>query len=227
MYHYDYVSEKEYMPKKKEVISIIDSLRYYVGYYVTFSYCFIGSTAHNMITKDYNTNGWFDFDLNMYVNDKNKNYEPGEIRKIIIEGLKRALDDKFYFFRLVLDPNYGYRIENSTRVITVKIFDKDNKSHIFYSFDIAIVHDCELYSKPAQQYIRYNKKKNYYSWEYQPKGYYLDDKIDWLKKEKLWDEVRDLYLYKKNHNNDIVNKKSRSLFAETINELCHQYGYNK
>lgn len=42
----------------------------------------------------------------------------------------------------------------------------------------------------------------------------------------LWNEVRDLYLDKKNFNND-TDKKSRSIFAETIHEICQQNGYYK
>lgn len=73
-----------------------------------------------------------------------------------------------------------------------------------------------------QQYIRSNKNQNFYSWVEQPKGFYgLESKEKKIKKHYLWDEVRDSYLQKKCNNED-ENKKSRSLYAETINEI-----YNK
>ena len=43
----------------------------------------------------------------------------------------------------------------------------------------------------------------------------LDEKIEFIKNNGLWNKVRDLYIVKKNHNNN-PNKKSRSIFAETI-----------
>ena len=74
-------------------------------------------------------------------------------------------------------------------------------------------------SKNGQQYIRYNKKQNYYSWEWQGKSFQnLDYKIDWLKKHKLWNELRNYYLNKKNFNLD-TDKHSRSLFAEAVHEI--------
>ena len=46
----------------------------------------------------------------------------------------------------------------------------------------------------------------------------LTEKIEWLKKNKLWGETRDYYIEKKNNNTD-PDKHSRSIFAETINEM--------
>ena len=47
-------------------------------------------------------------------------------------------------------------------------------------------------------------------------------KEDWLKKHGHWDEILDRYLYKKNTNDGLV-KKSRALYAETINEIYTKY----
>ena len=95
----------------------------------------------------------------------------------------------------------------------------DPKSKILHSCDFAIVHD---YGNDEQEYIRFNKKQNSYSWEAQSKGFYkLPDKIDFCKNNNLWQAVRDLYLEKKNHNLD-SSKKSRSIFAETIHQICQQ-----
>lgn len=48
----------------------------------------------------------------------------------------------------------------------------------------------------------------------------MDKRLDLIKKHTLWQEVRDLYLYKKNNNS--IGKKSRALFAETINDISQQ-----
>jgi len=56
-------------------------------------------------------------------------------------------------------------------------------------------------------------------WEEQPKGYYLlDEKAEWIKDNDYIDEMRELYLYKKNHNNN-PHKHSRSIYAETVHEI--------
>ena len=97
-----------------------------------------------------------------------------------------------------------------------------NYSKILHSCDFCIIYEC---GNGQQQYIRYNKKQNRYLWEYQPKGYMeLPSKIEWIKKHGLWQQVRDNYIYKKNINID-DNKKSRSIFAETIHQVCQQNGY--
>lgn len=50
--------------------------------------------------------------------------------------------------------------------------------------------------------------------------------MDWLKRENLWGELQDYYIYKKNCN-DNPDKHSRSIFAESINEMCQKNGYRK
>lgn len=86
-------------------------------------------------------------------------------------------------------------------------------SYLYNSCDFAIVYDCK---GGRQQYIKFNKAQNSYYWEYQPAGYNLDRKIEEIKSEGLWNQVKETYLYKKQANNN-KDKKSRALFAETIN----------
>ena len=168
-----------------------------------------------MITRDRSSNTGFDFDVNIEVNDPDEDYSAKEIRDILRNGLDK-----------ITNP-YGYSIfkydytEDSTRVLTIKVKDKAN-SCILHSCDFCIIYEC---ADGRQQYIRHNKKQHSYSWEYQPKGYYnLSDKIEWIKKHKLWQQVRDNYIDKKNTNAD-HNKKSKSIFAETIHQVCQQNGY--
>ncbi len=85
-----------------------------------------------------------------------------------------------------------------------------------HSCDFAIVYNCE---DGRQQYIRFNKDHNNYTWEYQGKGFKrLENKITWLMANGYWGELQDYYIYKKNCNNN-PNKHSRSIFAESINEM--------
>lgn len=215
MQNYEYVPKEKWQPVRDELYEIIHKLQDEVREYFTFQYHFVGSSKRNMITQDRNSNTGFDFDVNIEVNDPDEDYSAEEIRNILRNGLDRVTNP---YGRSIFGYDYT---EDSTRVLTIKVKDKAN-SRILHSCDFCVVNDCE---DGRQQYIRYNKKQQSYSWEYQPKGYYeLPEKIEWIKKNGLWQQVRDVYLDKKKMNTD-KNKKSRSIFAETVHQVCQQNGY--
>lgn len=211
----EYVKKEEWQPVRDELYEIIHKLQDEVREYFTFQYHFVGSSKRNMITRGRNSNTGFDFDVNIEVNDPDEDYSAEEIRNILRNGLDRVTNP---YGRSIFGYDYT---EDSTRVLTIKVKDKAN-SRIIHSCDFCVVNDCE---DGRQQYIRYNKKQQSYSWEYQPKGYYeLPEKIEWIKKNGLWQQVRDVYLDKKKMNTD-KNKKSRSIFAETVHQVCQKNGY--
>ncbi len=207
MKKFEYVSKSEYMPIKQDLIKLINLVQDEVRENFTFRFDFIGSASRNMITREINGNVGYDFDVNIRVNDEDENYNAEEIRNI----LKKAFDKYSHLF------SYDYA-EDSSRVITIKVKDK-KKSRILHSCDFAVVFDCNT---GKQQYIRYNKTQNIYVWEYQPDSFYrLEEKIKWIKKNGLWQEVRNKYLINKGNNSD-SNKKSRSIFAETVAQVYNE-----
>ena len=212
MHDFRYVTKKQAQPIKDELYQILYMVQDLVRDNFTFSFTPIGSSSHNMITYDAKSNIGFDFDINIEVNDDNEAFEPKEIRTIIRTAIDRVA------------PRYGYKnCEDSTRVLTIKKVDTSH-SRIIHSCDFAIVYNC---GDGSQQYIRFNKDNNYYFWEYQGKGFVgLEKKMDWLKRENLWGELQDYYIYKKNCN-DNPDKHSRSIFAESINEMCQKNGYRR
>lgn len=212
MHDFRYVTKKQAQPIKDELYQILYMVQDLVRDNFTFSFTPIGSSSRNMITCDAKSNIGFDFDINIEVNDDNEDFEPKEIRTIIRTAIDRVA------------PRYGYKnCEDSTRVLTIKKVDTSH-SRIIHSCDFAIVYNC---SDGRQQYIRFNKDNNYYFWEYQGKGFVgLEKKMDWLKRENLWGELQDYYIYKKNCN-DNPDKHSRSILAESINEMCQKNGYRR
>ncbi len=212
MHDFCYVARKSAAPLKAELIEIINQVQDLVREKFTFQYTFVGSSSRNMITYDRNSNIGFDFDVNIEVNDDEENYSASEIKNTIRSALDR------------IAPRYGYSYcEDSTRVLTIKVIDYSH-SRIVHSCDFAIVNN---YGNGKQQYIRYNKDTQTYTWEEQSKGYlYLPEKIDWLKKKKLWNEFLDYYIENKNKNMD-PDKHSRAIFAESVNEMCQKNGYKK
>lgn len=209
MYHFEYVTKAEARPVWEEINEILREVQNQVREQFTFQFRFVGSFSRNMITCDRKSNIGFDFDVNIYVNDEEECFSAEDLRRI----LKRAIDR--------VARRYGYKdCEDSTRVLTMKMVDRSRRA-ICHSCDFAIVRDSE----DGQQYVRYNKKANYYSWEYQGGTFQnLEERMKWLKENGYWGELRDYYLEKKNTNQD-PNKKSRSIFAEAVKEMCDKAGY--
>lgn len=205
MHDFVYVTKRSTKPVKNELIQIIHEVQDIVREeYFTFQFIPVGSSSRNMITYDRKSNIGFDFDFDFEINDDEEIYYPAEIHYII----KNAID------RVV--PWYGYKYcEDSTRVLTIKKVNT-YKSSILHSCDFALVHNCK---NGKQQYIRFNKQNQNYTWEFHGKGSKnLDIKIKWLKQNNCWGELQDYYLYKKNHNNN-PDKHSRSILAESVNEM--------
>lgn len=206
MNHYEFVSKEEARPYREEFEQIILELQNRMRSDFTFQKHFIGSSSRNMITFDPKTNKGFDFDVNLEMNETSDEYEPEDIYKLIFGGLQSITSKK------------GFKVIQGTRVITLKKVNT-KKSKIEYSCDIAIVNNYEDEDGyPGQEYLRFNKKHNSFSREEQPSPYLLEDMVDEIKQNRMWNEVRDLYLYKKNTNEDI-HKKSRALYAETVKEI--------
>lgn len=218
MNHFEYVSKSKYMPVKKELIKIINQVQDELREQFTFDYKFIGSSSRNMITYDPKTNKGYDFDINIEVNDFDEYYSAKELKEILINT-----------FNQVIKLTYPYAsCQNNTRVFTIKVYEENpcciniialRSPKIEYSCDFAIVNTINDYQ---QEYIRFNKNTHEYSWQMQCKGYLLSKKEAYIKKNKLTNELRKIYLDKKNFNTN-PNKKSRALYAEDVNELYNTH----
>ena len=203
MHDFRYVPRTEYQPLKNQIILILNEVQVELRDDFTFQYHFIGSTKRKMIMRDMKSNIGFDFDVDLTVNDDEEDYDPDEIRNILRNAITKV------------SRRYGFtKCEDSTRVITIKMTNPW-RSTIEHSCDFAIVY--------GNQYIRFNKGTQTYTWEYQSKNHNdIEKRADILKKNGYWDEVRTVYLDKKNCNTN-PDKHSRSLYFETINEVYKRY----
>ncbi|MBD5458706.1 MAG: hypothetical protein HDR27_09080 [Lachnospiraceae bacterium] len=214
MNNFQYVAEKQLTPVKKDLIQIIKSVQNQVRQDFTFQFDFVGSAERNMEICDVKSNVGFDFDVDIHVNKDECKFSA----KVIKTKIRVALDKVTHC--------YGYdNAEDSTRVLTIKVKDKSD-SRILHSCDFAIVNDfIDGDGNKRQEYIHFNKRQNKYSWQKQSQEFYLlEEKVEWIKARELWQNVLDLYLKKKNQNKD-PHKHSRSIYAETIHEICQKYGY--
>lgn len=217
MSKFEYVYKKDSQWIKKQIIDFIILLQHKLKNYFTFQFNFIGSASRNMITREIGSNKGYDFDVDLKINfKKNKRILADKLKQKIIDAIIALINTgKIQCFNKF--P------ENSKSVITMKHVDRKNYE-IFFSCDLAIVYDDD---NGEQKYIYFDKEQNQYFTHFMPKDYDdLKTKVKIIKRSenhsKLWQEVRELYLKKKNENLD-PNKKSRSLYVETINEIYDKY----
>lgn len=116
MHDYEYVPKEIALPIKNDIIELIKHVQNEIRDNFTFRFDFIGSAKRNMITCDFKSNIGFDFDVNIEVNDDDVNFTPKEIKHILMKAF-----DKYVY-------GYSYdHCEDSTRVFTIKVKDRDNK----------------------------------------------------------------------------------------------------
>lgn len=223
MHHYEYVKKSEWKPARDEFEKIIKEVQNELRNDLSFQFVIVGSGKRNMVTCDPNTTEGFDFDYDLILN--HDEYGPCELKDKFFMAFQKAVSTR------------GYKCEKSTRVITIKkavcsafgqmtvpnkpgihavnVFEQFFKQgDSFHSCDLAIVRVM----KGKREYIHFDKQPNHCMWEERPEERDLDNKVKWIKGNRLWSEVRKRYLEKKNENTD-KNKHSRSIYAETINEI--------
>lgn len=215
---FKYISKNDPEVKKAyaDLISILNEVQDLVRNDFTFRYDVVGSYKRNMMTYDANSNIGYDFDFNIEVNDDDENYDANEIKDILRSAMNKVV------------IKYGYKWpEDSTRVLTIKKVNT-NMSRIIHSCDFAIVNNyIDNKGRKCQQYIHFNKSANDYCWNKQSKGYYnLPKKVEWIKNNDLRDDLRNLYLQKKNNNED-SHVHSRTIFAQTVHEIYQKNRYKK
>ena len=210
MPEFEFVSRREAKPVKREIIELIHRVQNTVREYFTLDYRPVGSSSRNMITREKNGNKGFDFDVDLIPNVDDDEYAPAQIARILFSAIQQCM------------KNYGYaKIEDSTSVITIKVIDSDN-SKIKHSCDFAIIRT----RNGRKQYIRYNKLFGVYSWEDRGGTYAdMEDKLQWIIDNGLKQELRERYLINKNGNR-IPTKKSRAIFAETVNNIFYTHSHN-
>lgn len=174
----------------------------------------VGSGAKNLITQD--ENNAVDLDFNLEIVDSGIfNINDGN-------GIKEHVRKQF---NIVLNANGWDDCQDSTSALTTeqRIFNKGNKTP--FSIDLCIITTDNngwyrlIHDKTGYTYMDrwfWNKARNSES---------LQKKVDWLKKNDLWPEVRNAYLDKKNmylRRNDHEHS-SFTIYIETVNELYNRY----
>lgn len=167
----------------------------------------VGSGAKNLVTQ--NEKEPFDLDWNLEVYNLN---EPTKNA----EWLKNTVMN---FLNKILENTPFKNCQDSTAVITSRWVSKEG---LEFSFDIAI-----LVRNSVGTFCRmiHDKYLNRYYWNEVPNSNEVYEKMDKLKENGWWDDIRETYLNKKNmylKRGDRENHPSFNVFVETINEVWYK-----
>ena len=216
MYHY--IEDKDFLKRMKSLCSdIINRLVQSINNdsVMTVEAHLVGSGARNLITQ--NAKEPIDLDYNLCVLEVfGISFNDG---RAIKEHIRKHFNSILQSFDL--DDCQDSTSAFSTNFI---VFKKGNKTN--FKIDLGIVRERQygwerlIHRKTG--FVCYDQ----WYWNEAPNSRGLADKVDAIKVENLWLEVRDLYLDKKNmylSRGDKENHPSFNVYIETINEIFYKY----
>lgn len=217
MYHW--IDDKEFLQNMRKLCSgIVNELVQAInnGSVLRVSAHLVGSGARNMETQNANEPIDLDYNLNILeCYDFDINRDATKIKEYIKT-----------MFNAILNANEWSDCEDSTSALTTekRHFTKGNKTE--FKIDLAIVSEA----KDGSWYRLIHRKTGFVSldqwyWNEGPQSKGLMERVDWLKKNGCWLEVRDTYLEKKNMyltRND-YNHPSFNCYIEAVNEVYNKY----
>ena len=214
---YEYVVEREVKRYRSDCSNTMEQLRdmLYEKYDINTQFSLVGSggDSRNMVTR--NGDGPFDLDYNLVIISMPDQYR---------DNLKMLKDRVRDSLNKIVENTWFSDGKDSRSVITSILHFKDSPE-IEFSFDIAILtrnsngNLCRL--------IHNNKGcwNENFTWNEVPHSKNVIDKADKLKRNGLWNVVREVYLDKKNmylrRRDD--NHPSFIIYVETINEVYGKY----
>lgn len=215
MYHY--IQDKEFLKRLRGACGdIVNQLVQSINNdsVMTVKACLVGSGAKNLITQ--NEDEAIDLDYNLCI------VSAKSISMLDSRAIKEYIRKQF---NKVLSSNGWGDCQDSTSAFTTekRVFKKGNQTA--FKIDIAIT--CKYlnnWQRLIHQKTGLVSLDGYYWNEVQKPGR-LEEKVRALKDENLWDEVRDIYLEKKNFylcKND-HNHPSFIVYVETVNQIYNKY----
>jgi hypothetical protein len=178
-----------------------------VSKYFTFSFKLIGSGDNRLMTINGNKKS-IDLDYNIVIQRDKKQLvgKPEQIKKIFMRVFKDVC-------------GRDTKVSDSTQVITCKVGKIDGYD---FSFDIAIF----VEGNDGFIYKLINDKKTMpsrYIWNRIPSSKDFNFKFSYLKRNGHWEDIKSLYLKKKNlYLTRGSDKTSFSILIETVNEIIQK-----
>ena len=215
MYHY--VEDKEFLKlMKRKCSGIINQLVQMINNEGKLSVeaHLVGSGAKNLITQ--NENQPIDLDYNLCINwfIELESNDCDEIKEYIRKC-----------FNKVLSRNGERDCNDSTSALTTKKMNLGKGYKTQFSIDLCIITEDN-----DKWYRLIHKKTGFYNadswmWNEGKRTNNLLERVEWLKENYLWNDVRETYLNKKNMylvRND-YNHPSFICYIEAVNEIYNKY----
>ena len=216
MYHY--IEDKDFLKRMKSLCSdIINRLVQSINNdsVMTVEAHLVGSGARNLITQ--NVKEPIDLDYNLCVLEVfGISFNDG---RAIKEHIRKHFN--FILQSFDLDDCQDSTSAFSTNLI---VFKKGNKTN--FKIDLGIVRERNYdWERLIHHKTGFISSDQWY-WNEAPNSRGLAEKVDAIKNENLWLDVRDLYLDKKNmylSRGDKEYHPSFNVYIETINEIYYKY----
>ncbi len=220
---YEYVSEKEVRPYRRECSQLLTELRDYLNeeFGINTQFFLVGSGSHARKLVMRNGNAPFDLDYNLMVIRMPEEYWNDT------RYLKNRVRDSL---NLVLRRNRSHVVrggrfsdgKDSTSVITALMYAPGILSQVAFSFDLAILARDE---DGTYYRLIHDKGSGNYHWGEAPSVHRIRKKADAIRSKKQWGEVRERYKEKKNMYLERQDKNHPSyiIYVETINEVYRKY----
>lgn len=215
MYHY--IQDKDFQKRLKSTCcDIVNQLvqRINKDSAMTVNSCLVGSGAKNLVTQ--NADESIDLDYNICVLDT---------KSIIINNGRDIKEYVRKEFNTVLKANNWGDCQDSTSALTTekRVFKQGNKTA--FSIDLAITCKNNFgWHKLIHEKNGWTIYDRYY-WNEIPDSRQLDERVYSIKLNDLWNEVRDIYLEKKNlylQRNDTTHP-SFIIYIESVNQVYYKY----
>ena len=177
----------------------------------------IGSGTKNLVTQ--NENEPFDLDYNFYLFSFPKDFDINST-----QDLKWLKDTIRTELNKILKDTAFKDAQDSTSVLTARLFFTNDPQRKEFSFDIAI-----LAKNKIGNYCRLIHDKSFierFYWNEVPNSESVYDKAEELKENGWWEDVRDKYLELKNMyltRFDFHQHPSSVCFVEAVNLIYQQY----
>ena len=214
---YEYVVEREVKRYRSDCSNTMEQLRdlLYEKHDINTQFSLVGSggDSRNMVTR--NGDGPFDLDYNLIIISMPNEYW---------NNLKRLKDTVRDSLNEIVGNTWFSDGKDSRSVITSILHFKDSPE-VEFSFDIAIL--ARNSNGNLCRLIHNNKGywNESFTWNEVPSSHNVKEKADELKRNGLWNVVREVYLDKKKmylrRRDD--NHPSFIIYVETINEVYGKY----
>ena len=213
---YYFVDEKEYHIYKVDCSNTLKkTCELLKKKNIIAQFVLVGSGARNMVTR--NGNGPYDLDYNLIIVKAPDEYW-NDLRKLK-DTIRNALNK-------AVGGNWFSDAQDSTSCLTALLHFSDSPK-VKFSFDVAII--CENSNGKWMRLI-HNKNmwgigNDQYTWNEVPYSMNIKVKADVLKRNDLWQEVRDKYLNLKNMYLCRMDRSHTSftVYVEALNQVHNKY----